>query len=77
MEQAKEILAVIVLLLVYLQPLVEVVEPILALMLVCLADLVEVNVIPIQEMDQDQEMLEEHLTQLHQAVDGEMMVEKL
>ena len=77
MEQDKEILAVIVLLLVYLQPLVGVVEHILALMLVCLADLVEVSVILLKVLVEDQEMLEEHPTQFHQAVDGEMMVEKL
>jgi hypothetical protein len=53
------------------------VEHILAMMLVCLADLVEVNVILIKVMEQDQEMVEEHPTQFHQAVDGEMMVEKL
>ena len=55
----------------------EVVEHILALMLVCLADLVEVNVIPLKVLVVDREMLEEHLTQTHQAVDGEMMAEKL
>ena len=77
MEEDKEILAVIVLLLVYLQPLVGGVEHLLAMMLVCLADLVEVNVIPLKVLDQDQEMVEDHLTQFHQAVDGEMMVEKL
>tara|TARA_B100001564_G_C20033676_1_gene400043 strand:+ start:109 stop:285 length:177 start_codon:yes stop_codon:yes gene_type:complete len=56
---------------------VEVVEHTLALMQANLADLVEVNVIPVKVLVEEQEMVEDQMIQCHQAMDGEMMVEKL
>ena len=56
--------------------MVEVVEHTLALMQANLADLVEVNVIPLKVLVEEQEMLEDQMTQTHQAMVGVMMVEK-